>query len=182
VEVVPTDVTDEAQVAALFAHTMRKFGRLDILVNNAGAFETGPLEDLSLETWRKVMDVNLTGVFLCTREAMKIMKRQRGGRIINIGSLSAQMAQMAQMDWAPYVTAKHGLVGLTKSTALEGREFGVAASCLHPGIVATERSESAQMAPEDVAKVALTVATLPPYANMLESIVMPVTQPYLGRG
>ena len=89
--VVPADVTDEAQVIALFERTIGEFGRLDILVNNSGVFDGGPLEELSLATWRRVLDVNLTGPFLCSREAMKIMKPQGGGRIINIGSSAAQM-------------------------------------------------------------------------------------------
>ena len=184
---VPTDVTNESQVAALFERTMQEFGRLDILINNSGAFDGGPLEELTLETWQHVLDVNLTGVFLTSREAMKIMKRQGGGRIINIGSISAQIPRM---NAAPYVTAKHGVVGLTKSTALEGRAYGVAASCLHPGNVASERRENSvasedqepMMTPDDIARAAVTMATLPPYVNMLESIVLPVGQLYLGRG
>ena len=185
--VVPTDVADEAQVVALFERTIEEFGRLDILVNNSGAFDGGPLEELTLEAWQRVIDVNLTGAFLCSREAMKIMKRQRGGRIINIGSISAQMPRT---DNAPYNTTKHGLVGLTKSTALEGRAFGIAASCLHPGNTATE-SRSASDAPadqepmmttDDLAMTAVTMAALPPYVNMLEAIVLPVEQLYLGRG
>src|SRR5918997_2922122 len=133
--VVPTDVTDETQVSALFAQTLDTFGQLDILVNNAAVFDGGPLEELSLETWRHVIEVNLTGPFLCTREAMKIMKRQQAGRIINIGSISAQLPRINSV---PYTTAKHGLVGLTKASALEGRDFGVVVSCLHPGNVASE--------------------------------------------
>lgn len=185
--IVPTDVTDEAQVKALFERTMRAFGRVDILVNNSGAFDGGPLEELSLETWQKVINVNLTGPFLCTREAMKIMKRQREGRIINIGSISAQMPRM---NSAPYATTKHGLVGLTKSTALEGRAFGISASILHPGNVRVEwrasgdtpLNQEPMMAPEDIALAAVAMAAMPPYANMLEAIVLPVTQAYLGRG
>ena len=125
------------------------------------------------------LDVNLTGVFLCTREAMKIMKHQRGRRIINIGSISAQMPRM---NSAPYSTTKHGLVGLTKSTALEGRAFGIAASCLHPGNVVTERRSGSEaemdqepmMSADDIATTALTMAALPPDVNMLESVVLPV--------
>ncbi len=187
VEVVPTDVSEESAVVALFEHTIQQFDRLDILVNNAGVFGGGPLEELTLAAWQRVMDVNLTGVFLCTREAMKIMKRQRGGRIINIGSISAQMPRM---NSAPYSTTKHGLVGLTKSTALEGRAFGIAAGCLHPGNVVTERRSGSEadmdqepmMSADDIAMAALTMAALPPYVNMLESVVLPVTQLYLGRG
>ena len=184
--VIPTDVTDEAQIIALFERTVAEFGRVDILVNNSGVFDGGPLDELSLETWQKVIDVNLTGVFLCTREAMKIMKRQGGGRIINIGSISAQMPRM---NSATYATTKHALVGLTKSTALEGREFGIVASCLHPGNVVTERNtntipreDEPMMSADDVAMAALTMAALPLNVNMLEAIVLPVTQKYLGRG
>jgi NAD(P)-dependent dehydrogenase (short-subunit alcohol dehydrogenase family) len=187
VVVVPTDITDEAQVVALFERTVREFGRLDILVNNAGAFDGGPLETLSLETWRNVIDVNLTGPFLCTREALKIMKPQRQGRIINMGSISAQMPRE---DSAPYTTSKFALAGLTRSTALEGRAFGISASCLHPGNTASERrsisdvpqNQEPMMAVEDLAMVADPMAALPPYANMLETIVLPVEQLYVGRG
>src|SRR5439155_4247709 len=105
---VPTDVTDEAQVENLFARAMERFGRVDVLVNNAGAFDGGPLDELTLETWEKVMAVNLRGPFLCTREAFRIMKRQRSGRIINIASISAQRVRP---NSAPYSTSKHGLWG-----------------------------------------------------------------------
>ena len=120
--VVTADVADESQVVALFEQVVERFGRLDILVNNSGIFERAAIVDMSYEAWRSVVDVNLSGAFLCTREAMRIMKPQGGGRIINIGSISAQMPRF---DSAPYTATKHGLVGLTKSTALEGREFGI---------------------------------------------------------
>ncbi len=185
--VVPTDVSREDAVITLFETTMKEFGRLDILVNNSGAFEGGPLEEITLADWQRVVDVNLTGPFLCTREAMKIMKRQGGGRIINIGSISAQMSRM---NAAPYTATKHGLVGLTKSTALEGRNYGVVASCLHPGNVLTERREGIKrgldrepmMSTVEIARVALTMATLDPQVNMLEAIVLPINQAYVGRG
>jgi len=133
------------------------------------------------------VDVNLTGVFLCTREAMKIMKPAGGGRIINIGSISAQMPRM---NSAPYSTTKHALVGLTKSTALEGRDFGVVASILHPGNVLTElrdnsalaQNQEPMMSTDDIAMAALTMAALPLNVNMLETIVLPVEQKYIGRG
>lgn len=185
--VVPTDVTDEDQVAALFEKTMDKFGRVEVLINNSGAFDGGPLEELTLETWQKVLGVNLTGPFLCTRAAMPIMKSQGGGRIINIGSISAQMCRS---NAAPYNTTKHGLVGLTKSTALEGRDHNIVASCLHPGNVLTERraagrkpqDEEPMMTVDELATVAVTMAALPLHVNVLESIVLPTTQAYLGRG
>ncbi len=185
--VVPTDVTDETQVKALFDQTMQEFGRVDIVINNSGAFDGGPLENLSLETWQKVLNVNLTGPFLCSREAMRIMKPQGGGRIINIGSISAQMARMNSV---PYTTTKHGLVGLTKAAALEGRDFGVVVSCLHPGNVLTERRASAassadqepMISVDELAMTVVTMAALPLHVNLLEAIVLPVTQAYVGRG
>ena len=184
---VPTDLKVEAQITALFERTIVEMGQLDILVNNSGVFEGGPIEELSLETWQHVMDVNLTGVFLCTREAMKIMKPADGGRIINIGSISAQIPRM---NSAPYSPTKHALVGLTKSTALEGRDFGVVASILHPGNVLTElrdnstlaQNQEPMMSTDDIAMAALTMAALPLNVNMLESIVLPVKQKYIGRG
>ncbi len=184
---IPTDLKVEAQVVSLFERITAQMGRLDILVNNSGVFEGGRLEDLSLETWRHVMDVNLTGAFLCTREAMKIMKSQGGGRIINIGSISAQMPRM---NSAPYSTTKHALVGLTKSTALEGRDFGVVASILHPGNVSTDltnhstlvQDQEPMMNTDDIATAALTMAALPLDVNMLEAIVLPLEQKYIGRG
>jgi NAD(P)-dependent dehydrogenase (short-subunit alcohol dehydrogenase family) len=184
---VPTDLKVETQITALFERTIVEMGQLDILVNNSGVFEGGPIEELSLETWQHVVDVNLTGVFLCTREAMKIMKPAGGGRIINIGSISAQMPRM---NSAPYSTTKHALVGLTKSTALEGRDFGVVASILHPGNVLTElrdnsalaQNQEPMMSTDDIAMAALTMAALPLNVNMLETIVLPVEQKYIGRG
>ena len=187
VVVTPTDVTKENEVLALFEETMEEFGRLDILVNNAGAFDGGPLEELSLATWQKVIAVNLDGPFLCSREAMKIMKKQKGGRIINIGSISAQMPRL---NSSPYTTSKFGLVGLTRTTALEGRPHGVVASCLHPGNVMTERRDRSgkpqdqepMMDRSEIAKAALAMASLDANVNMLEAIVLPVGQVYVGRG
>jgi NAD(P)-dependent dehydrogenase (short-subunit alcohol dehydrogenase family) len=185
--IVPTDVTDEAQVIALFEKTMAEFGRVDILINNSGAFDGGPLESLSLETWLKVLHVNLTGPFLCSREAMKIMKQQGGGRIINVGSISAQMPRMNSV---PYTTTKHGIVGLTKASALEGRDYNVVVSAIHPGNVLTERrassSSSADQEPmmtvDELALAAVTMCALPLHVNVLEAIVLPTTQKYVGRG
>jgi NAD(P)-dependent dehydrogenase (short-subunit alcohol dehydrogenase family) len=187
VHVVSADVTDEAQVVALFEAAKRLAPTLDLLVNNAGAFDGGPIDDLSLATWNHVVAVNLTGPFLCTREAMRVMKRQRSGRIINIGSISAQVPRMHS---APYAATKHGLVGLTKAAALEGREYGVSVSCLHPGNVLTERRAAStapqdaepMMTPAELAEAVRTMATLPPHVNMLEAIILPVGQAYLGRG
>jgi NAD(P)-dependent dehydrogenase (short-subunit alcohol dehydrogenase family) len=186
-EVIRADVTVEEEVIALFQQIKDRFGRLDLLVNNSGAFDGGPLEELSLETWRKVIDVNLTGPFLCTREAMKMMKIQGGGRILNVGSISAQMPRM---NSAPYTSSKHGLVGLTKCIALEGRGHGISAGCLHPGNILTERrSDTAKeadaepmMSVDELASMALAMAALPPHVCPLEAIVLPMEQLYVGRG
>jgi NAD(P)-dependent dehydrogenase (short-subunit alcohol dehydrogenase family) len=184
---IPVDVTDEKHVQDLFAQTMKKFGRLDILVNNAGAFDGGPLDQLATETWDKVIAVNLRGPFLCTREALRIMKKQRRGRIINIGSISAQRVRPHS---APYSASKHGLWGLTQVTALEGREYGVTCGCLHPGNVRVERRQASDkpedqepmMSVDDLARAAVLMATLPADINMLEAIVLPMGQLYVGRG
>jgi NAD(P)-dependent dehydrogenase (short-subunit alcohol dehydrogenase family) len=188
---IPTDITDEDQVRALFRETIEGFGRLDILVNNAGAFGGGRIDQVPLEAWNRVLDTILTGTFLCTREAFGVMKDGGGGRIINIGSIAAQRPREHS---APYTAAKHGIWGLTQSTALDGREFGIAASCIHPGNVLVERRADGRSAtgrdlgPEPmistgaIARTALLMATLPPEANMLEAIVLPVAQTYIGRG
>ena len=185
--VVQTDVSKEADITNLFEITKQKHSRLDILVNNAGVFDGGSIEDLSLETWSKTITVNLTGVFLCTREAFKVMKPQKNGRIINIGSISGQMPRM---NSAPYTSSKHGLIGLTKSSALEGRSHGISVGCLNPGNVLTEwRDESAgsmhqepMMAANAIAEAALTMAAMPPEVNMLDTTVLPIGQLYIGRG
>ncbi len=181
--VIPTDITDEAQVIALFEKTVQEFGRLDILVNNAGIWEEALIEDMSLEFWQRTIDVCLTGPFLCSREAMKIMKRQGGGRIINIGSIAALMPRVTS---AHYSSAKLGLVALTKTLALAGRDYGISASCLHPGNMATAQMDGMEhepmMAVDDLVTAVVTMAALPPHVNMLETVVLPVAQPFLGRG
>mgnify|MGYP000871684367 CR=1 FL=1 len=183
---VAADVTDEAQVQALFQKALQRFGRLDILVNNAGVFDGGPLEELSLAAWEKVIAVNLRGPFLCTREAFRIMKPQGGGRIINIGSISAQRVRPHS---APYSTSKFGITGLTQVTALEGRAHGITCGVLHPGNIAVETLTEARrlsgepvMQIEDCVQTAVTMAALPAHVNLLEAIVLPIDQPYLGRG
>lgn len=183
---IPADVTDEAQVQELFRRTMERFGHLDILVNNAGIFDGGALDELSVEVWDRVMATNLRGPFLCTREALRIMKVQRSGRIINIGSISAQRVRP---NSAAYSTSKHGIWGLTQVTALEGREFGITCGCLHPGNVEVETLAEARringepvMNTEDIAHAAVAMAALPPDVNMLEAIVLPIGQHYIGRG
>lgn len=183
----PADVTSEEDVERLFRASDEKWGRLDILINNAGAFDGGPVDELSLETWEKVMAVNLRGPFLCTRAAFQRMKRNGGGRIINIASISSYRVRPHS---APYSTSKHGLWGLTQVTALEGREHGIVASCLCPGNVLNERraqrSSEQDLEPmmtcDELAETALLMATLPPHVNMLEAVVLPVGQAYVGRG
>jgi len=185
--VAPTDVTREDDVVALFSTVRRVAPSLDLLVNNAGTFEGGPVEQIDFSTWQHVLAVNLTGPFLCTREAMKLMKPARSGRIINVGSISAQMPRMHSI---PYTTTKHGLVGLTRAAALEGREYGISVSCIHPGNVLTERraassalsDQEPMMTCDELAETVRTMATLPAHVNMLEAIVLPVEQLYVGRG
>ena len=184
---VSTDVGREKEVLALFKRAHDEYGRVDILVNNAAAFDGGPLEGISAETWQKVVDVNLTGSFLCAREAMRLMKPQGSGRIINVGSISAQMPREENL---PYTTTKHAITGLTKSIALEGRGHGVLASAIHPGNVLTEWRQDKELAihqepmmsVEQVTKVVMTMVTLDPDVNLLEAIVLPAKQLYLGRG
>lgn len=183
----PTDVTVEEEVLALFGRAMDAYGRVDILVNNAGIATGKPTDELSLEAWRRVIDCNVTGAFLCSREAFRIMKRQGGGRILNIGSVSAKVPRAHS---AAYTTSKYALEGLTRSLAVDGRAHGIAASVLQPGNVATPlwdgreetmRKEGA-MSPDDLARIALVMVTLPPDLNMFEALVLPLTMPMLGRG
>ncbi len=184
---VPTDVTIEEEVIHLFQKALKAFGRLDILVNSAGITSRTPTDELSLKEWKNVLDVNLNGAFLCSREALKIMKSQRSGRIINIGSISAKVPRP---NTAPYTTSKFALEGLTRSLALDGRSYGIAVSILHPGNTATQlwqgNEEQARkegmMSPDVLARVAVMMAALPPEVNMLESILLPVSMPFLGRG
>lgn len=180
---VPTDISREAQVVALFEKAMLQYGQVDILVNNAGIYEEAEFEETSLDLWQKTIDINLTGAFLCTREALKIMKRQNSGRIVNIGSIAAQMPRPRGVA---YNCSKMGVVALTKTAALVGRRFGVTASCIHPGNVTTSPGMTDPSEPsmpiEDLIKVILAMATLSPQANMLETIVLPPAQLYLGRG
>ncbi|MCL4544413.1 MAG: SDR family oxidoreductase [Chloroflexi bacterium] len=183
----PADIGLEQAVADLFQATLTRWARVDILVNNAGAFDGGPLDELTVDAWDRVMTTNLRGPFLCTREAFRTMKPQGGGRIINIGSISGQRARP---NMAPYTTSKHGIWGLTQATALEGRDFGITCCCLHPGNVRVERRASGgnavdrepMMEVKDVARIAVLMATLPANVEMLEAIVLPMEQRYAGRG
>ena len=182
-----TDVSSETAVDAFFRAIDQKFGRVDILVNNAGAFDGGPLETLPLAAWNNVIGACLTGAFLCSRSAFGRMKQQGGGRILNIGSISAQRPREHS---APYAAAKFGVWGLTQSIALDGRPHNIICSCLHPGNVRIERRQDTSipantepmMEMETIAQAALAMLTLPPDVNFLEAIVLPRDQVYLGRG
>ena len=195
--VVTTDVGDPASVRALFARTREAFERLDVLFNNAGIGAPGvPLEDLTFEQWKAVVDTNLTGAFLCTQEAFRIMKAQtpRGGRIINNGSISAHAPRP---NSAPYTSTKHAMTGLTKSTSLDGRKYDIA--CCQIDIGNAETPLAARMAqgvpqangtiaPEplmDVSHVAsavLYMAGLPLDANVQFLTIMATKMPFIGRG
>jgi NAD(P)-dependent dehydrogenase (short-subunit alcohol dehydrogenase family) len=194
---VAADVADPASVRALFAATGAAFGRLDVLFNNAGVSAPGlPLEDLGLEQWRQVVDINLTGAFLCTQEAFRMMKAQdpRGGRIINNGSISAHAPRP---NSAPYTATKHAITGLTKSTSLDGRRHDIACSQIDIGNAATEMaSRMATGVPQangsiaveplmDLAHVAAAIvyiADLPLEANVQFMTLMATKMPYVGRG
>jgi NAD(P)-dependent dehydrogenase (short-subunit alcohol dehydrogenase family) len=195
--IVPTDVRRPEEVRALFAKTQVAFGRLDVLFNNAGAGAPAvPLEELTFEQWQAVVDVNLTGMFLCTQEAFKLMKAQdpRGGRIINNGSISAHTPRP---NSAPYTATKHAVAGLTKSTALDGRRHDIACSQIDIGNAATEMTErmkngvpqangTTAVEPRmDVAHVGSAVrymANLPLDANVLFMTLMATQMPFVGRG
>jgi NAD(P)-dependent dehydrogenase (short-subunit alcohol dehydrogenase family) len=194
---VPTDVADPKSVQALFAKTKQTFGRLDVLFNNAGVGAPGiPMEDLTFEQWKSVVDINLTGVFLCTQEAMKLMKSQdpRGGRIINNGSISAHAPRP---NSAPYTATKHAVSGLTKSTSLDGRKYDIACSQIDIGNAHTELAArmangviqaNGSVAVEplmDVTHVGnaiLHMANLPLDANILFLTIMATKMPFVGRG
>jgi NAD(P)-dependent dehydrogenase (short-subunit alcohol dehydrogenase family) len=186
-EVVPTDVRVEAQIDNLFKRAIERFGRLDILVNNAGIFSGGPIENMTTETWDDVIATNLRAAFLCTRAAFRIMKVQGGGRIINIGSISAQRVRINN---APYSSTKFALVGLTQTTALEGRSCNINCGILHPGLALPDEVRNrdggppreASMTLEEIAAAAVYMACQPPHVNVLELIQLPKDQPYLGRG
>ena len=195
--VAPTDVSQPASVRALFTKTKEVFGRLDVLFNNAG---TGappiPLEDLTYEQWKSVIDVNLTGAFLCIQEAFKLMKSQipRGGRIINNGSVSAHSPRP---DSAPYTATKHAMTGLTRSTALDGRKYDIACGQIDIGNAGTEMTEKMKdgfpqangvvaveptMDVEHVARAVVYMASLPLNANVHFMTIMATKMPFVGRG
>lgn len=183
---VACDVRREVEVEALFAAALERHGRVDILINNAGIADHTPTADLSLERWSEVIDTNLTGAFLCARAALRIMKRQGCGRMIHIGSLSAQVPRP---DTIAYAASKFALSGLSHSLAIDGRDFGVASSIFHPGVVGTELASAAsdrdprrQIGPDVTARAVLAMADLPDHVNIVESTILPLAMPFLGRG
>ncbi|HXU51490.1 MAG TPA: SDR family oxidoreductase [Casimicrobiaceae bacterium] len=193
---VSTDVTQAASVRALFDKAQARFGRIDVLFNNAGMSAGGPFGELTLEQWQRVIDTNLTGSFLCAQAAFRAMQSQspRGGRIINNGSISAHAPRPGS---APYTASKHAITGLTKSIALDGRAFDIAASQIDIGNASTEMAQRmASGVPQangtiaieplmDVAHVAsavLYIAGLPLTANVQFMTVMATKMPFVGRG
>ena len=194
---VPTDVSDPESVRALFAKTREAFGRLDVLFNNAGIGAPAvPMDELTLEQWNSVVSVNLTGVFLCAQEAIKIMKAQqpRGGRIINNGSLSAHVPRPRS---APYTATKHAVTGLTRCISLDGREHDIVCSQIDIGNAASEMTErmstgvpqangtimvEPRMDLKHVADAVLYMANLPLDANVQFMTVMATKMPFIGRG
>ncbi|MGB7218089.1 MAG: SDR family oxidoreductase [Vicinamibacterales bacterium] len=195
--VVPTDVGDPAAVRSLFARAKDAFGRLDLLFNNAGiGLSSAPLEDLTYEQWKSVVDVNLTGAFLCTQEAFRLMKDQqpRGGRIINNGSISAHTPRP---NSAPYTATKHAITGLTKSTSLDGRKYDIVCGQIDIGNAATDLTARMKqgvpqangsiaveptMDVEHVARAIVYMASLPLDANVQFMTVMAAKMPFIGRG
>ena len=193
---VAADVAREADVAALFAHTRETFGRVDIVVNNAGLASGTAIDQLTLEAWNEVVAVNLTAVFLMSREAVKVMKAQtpQGGRIINIGSVSAKTPRP---DSIAYTATKHAVQGMTHQLTMDGRKYGVVASVIHPGATLSSFSERRGrtkagrdkpsddyiMATEDVARVAVLMCSLPPEVNLYEATILPnQMRSFIGRG
>ncbi|MCI0463571.1 MAG: SDR family oxidoreductase [Gemmataceae bacterium] len=195
--VVPADVSDPSAVHALFEKIRATFGRLDLLFNNAGIGAPAiPLEELTVEQWRRVVDVNLTGSFLCTQGAFRLMKGQtpRGGRIINNGSISAHAPRP---NSAPYTATKHAITGLTKATALDGRKYDIACGQIDIGNADTEMAARSKagvlqangqiaaeptMDVEHVARAVVYMASLPLDANVLFLTVMATQMPFVGRG
>jgi NAD(P)-dependent dehydrogenase (short-subunit alcohol dehydrogenase family) len=184
---VVTDVTKPDEVRALFDATRQEFGRLDVLLNNAGLNAPFlPLEDMPYEKWREVIDTNLTGAFLCTQQAFRLMKDQtpRGGRIINNGSISAHTPRP---NSAPYTASKHAITGLTKSTSLDGRKYDIACGQIDIGNAQTDLgSRLPQAEPmmdvNHVANAVLNMAKLPPEANVQFMTILATKMPYIGRG
>lgn len=188
----PADVTDEAQVEAAFAAAAERFGRIDALFNNAGQFgPIAPIDEVAVDAWRQVVETNLTGMFLCARAAFRQMRRQtpQGGRIVNNGSISAHTPRPGSVA---YTATKHAVTGLTKTLALDGRAFDIAAGQIDIGNARTDLLEALaarnpgdpppMMEVSDVAEAVLYMASLPLSANVLNLTVMATKMPFVGRG
>jgi NAD(P)-dependent dehydrogenase (short-subunit alcohol dehydrogenase family) len=193
---VPTDVTREEAVTALFAAAQKTFGRLDVLVNNAGIATHKPTEEITLDYWQNALAINLTAPFLCSRAAIRAMKEQapQGGRIINMGSISSKTPRP---DSIPYTTTKFALQGMTHQLTQDGRKYNIVASIIHPGSTLSSfsafagRTEAGAgetpadyiMTADEVAKVAVLMAALPPEVNLYEATILPNHQrSFIGRG
>ena len=184
---IPADVTAEDSIAALFRAALAARGRVDILVNNAGLFGGGPSDEVSLADWRAMLEVNLTGAFICSREALRAMKPRSSGRIINIGSTAAKVPRARS---AAYAASKFGLDGLTRALAIEAREFGIGVSIIHPGntVPGVWSGQEDKVRGEglmdagNVARIALVMAGMPPDVLFYEGVVLPLNMPFLGRG
>lgn len=195
--VIPCDITDVVSVGNLFSETVRQLGRVDLLFNNAGiGAPSVPIDELTVDQWQQVVDVNLTGTFLCIREAFGVMKKQtpQGGRIINNGSISAHVPRPQSIA---YTATKHAVTGLTKSTALDGRPYNIACGQIDIGNAATEMTQRMQagvpqadgriaaeptMDVNEIGRAVLYMASLPLDANVLTMTVMASAMPYVGRG
>lgn len=183
----PADVASETDTQAVFEKAMALYGKVDAVINNAGIARAGAVENLRAKDFQMVMDTNLTGAFLYSREAFRVMKNNGGGRILNIGSISSQVPRFGSV---PYTTSKFGLQGMTRALAVEGRELGIMVSCLHPGNVYTDIWDNApasvidepKMDVADIARVAVLMLSMPKNATIIDATVLDHRQPFLGRG
>ena len=184
---IAADVASEPDTVAVFEKALALFGKVNAVVNNAGIARAGAIENLRLKDFQMVMDTNLTGAFLYSREAFRVMKNNGGGRILNIGSISSQVPRFGSV---PYTTSKFGLQGMTRALAVEGRELGIMVSCLHPGNVYTDIWDNApasvinepKMDVADIARVAVLMLSMPANATIIDATVLDPRQPFLGRG
>jgi NAD(P)-dependent dehydrogenase (short-subunit alcohol dehydrogenase family) len=182
-----TDVSKEADILRMFKATMDAFGRVDIMINNAGIAQHKPTTEVTTAEWQQIVDTNLTSAFICSREAMKIMKQQKRGRIINIGSVSATVPRANSVG---YAATKFALDGLTHSMALDGREFGITVSILHPGVADSalsgkrtpDRPPEQMMQASEIADIIHLMVSLPDTTNLMKAMVLPIGMTFLGRG
>jgi len=185
--VVPTDVRKEADILNLFKTTMDTFGRVDVLVNNAGIAQAIPTWELTLADWQAIIETNLTSAFICSREAMKIMKQQKRGRIVNIGSVSSIVPRENSIG---YAATKCALDGMTHSCALDGRAHGITASIIHLGVADSNlgagkrvpRPPELMMQASEIADTLFAMVNLPDQTNFMNATILPIGMPFLGRG